>query len=100
MLEQDVRDIPDLRFDIELLVTEPPVVASRLRFNCSPSGTFLGLHVDGKRDRFHGKRVLRVPRREDRAGMVGDRQKRDRSANIICSTLRRAMWSAVKTDTR
>jgi predicted ester cyclase len=49
MLEQDVRDIPDLRFDIELLVNEPPVVASRLRFNCSPKGTFLGLHIDGKR---------------------------------------------------
>jgi predicted ester cyclase len=52
MLEQDVRDIPDLHFDIELLVTEHPFVASRLRFNCAPSHTFLGLHIDGKRIAF------------------------------------------------
>lgn len=52
MLERDVREIPDLRFDIELLVTEPPVVASRLRFNCTPRHMFLGLHIDGKRIAF------------------------------------------------
>jgi predicted ester cyclase len=52
MLEQDVRDIPDLRFDVELLVTEPPVVASRLRFDCTPKHTFLGLHIGGKRVAF------------------------------------------------
>ncbi|MFT4065428.1 ester cyclase [Paraburkholderia sp.] len=52
MLERDVRAIPDLRFDIELLVIEPPVVASRLRFDCAPSHTFLGLHIDGKRIAF------------------------------------------------
>lgn len=49
MLEQDVRAIPDLHFEIELLVAEPPVVASRLRFDCRPSHTFLGLAVGGKR---------------------------------------------------
>ena len=47
MLEQDFRDIPDLRFDIRLLVCEPPRVACRLRFACSPKGTFMGLAVDG-----------------------------------------------------
>jgi steroid delta-isomerase-like uncharacterized protein len=52
MLEEDYRQIPDLRFDIELLVTEPPQVASRLAFDCTPKGTFLGLPVDGKRIRF------------------------------------------------
>ncbi|SDE32331.1 ester cyclase [Paraburkholderia lycopersici] len=52
MLEQDVREIPDLRFDIELLVAQPPYLASRLRFDCTPSQTFLGLHVGGKRISF------------------------------------------------
>ncbi|MEJ8799503.1 ester cyclase [Trinickia caryophylli] len=49
MLEQDVREIPDLRFDIELLAIDAPLVASRLRFDCSPRGTFLGLNIGGKR---------------------------------------------------
>jgi predicted ester cyclase len=52
MLEQDVREIPDLRFHIELLVIEAPVVASRLRFDCSPTSVFLGLQIDGKRITF------------------------------------------------
>ncbi|MEM5403734.1 ester cyclase [Paraburkholderia unamae] len=52
MLEQDVRDIPDLRFDIELLAAEPPLVASRLRFDCTPRHVFLGLPVDGRRIAF------------------------------------------------
>lgn len=52
MLERDVRDIPDLRFAIELLVIEPPVVASRLAFDCSPTHRFLGLHIGGKRVSF------------------------------------------------
>lgn len=52
MLERDVRQIPDLRFNIELLVAEPPMLASRLRFDCSPRHTFLGLNIDGKRITF------------------------------------------------
>lgn len=52
MLEQDFRDIPDLRFHIELLVSDPPNIASRLAFDCSPRGTFLGLAVNGKRVSF------------------------------------------------
>lgn len=52
MLEQDVLDIPDLRFDIELLVVEPPMVASRLRFDCSPRNVFLGLDIGGRRVNF------------------------------------------------
>ena len=49
MLEQDVRDIPDLRFEIELMVTDRCMVASRLRFDCRPEHTFLGLLINGKR---------------------------------------------------
>ncbi len=38
MLEEDFRAIPDLHFDIQLLISEPPRVASRLRFDCTPKG--------------------------------------------------------------
>ena len=49
MLERDFEEIPDLQFNIELLLCEPPHVASRLRFDCRPKGPFLGLPVNGKR---------------------------------------------------
>lgn len=52
MLEQDFRDIPDLHFEIRLLVCEPPRIACRLRFACAPKGTFMGLAVDGTRVTF------------------------------------------------
>src|ERR1700712_1517950 len=49
MLEDDFAAIPDLYFDVELLVVSELRVASRLRFECSPRGTFLGLPVNGRR---------------------------------------------------
>ena len=49
MLERDFREIPDLYFEVELLISEPPYVATRLRFDCTPSGEFLGLPVNGKK---------------------------------------------------
>lgn len=49
MLEQDFADIPDLHFNIELLVVHPPHVASRLRFDCHPRATFMNLEVRGAR---------------------------------------------------
>jgi predicted ester cyclase len=52
MLERDFEEIPDLRFNVELLVCEPPSVASRLTFDCRPKGLFLGLRVNGKRVAF------------------------------------------------
>ncbi|MCK1717177.1 ester cyclase [Bradyrhizobium sp. 141] len=52
MLEQDFREIPDLRFDIELLMSDPPGIAARLKFDCTPVGIFLGLAVNGKRVSF------------------------------------------------
>ena len=52
MLERDFREIPDLRFNIDLLIADPPCIASRLRFDCTPLGTFLGLPVNGKRVSF------------------------------------------------
>jgi predicted ester cyclase len=52
MLERDFDDIPDLKFNIEILICDPPHVASRLRFDCRPKGLFLGLPVNGKRIAF------------------------------------------------
>lgn len=52
MLERDFREIPDLRFNVELLISEPPRIAARLTFDCTPVGTFLGLAVNGKRVSF------------------------------------------------
>jgi predicted ester cyclase len=52
MLQRDFEDIPDLRFNIELLACTPPLVAARLAFRCSPKGTFLGLSVNGRRVSF------------------------------------------------
>jgi predicted ester cyclase len=52
MLEEDFRAIPDLCFDIELLISEPPRVASRLRFDCTPKGLLFGFPVNGKKVQF------------------------------------------------
>lgn len=53
MLEADFHAIPDLRFEASLLVAEPPCIASRLHFDCTPSGVLFGIHVNGKRVQFH-----------------------------------------------
>jgi|ERR1700736_1422513 predicted ester cyclase len=52
MLEKDFCEIPDLYFAIHLLISDPPYIASRLEFNCTPKGKFLGLDVNGKRVSF------------------------------------------------
>ena len=52
MLERDVREVPDLQFHIEMLVCDPPRIAVRVRFDCTPAGTFLGLAVNGRRVSF------------------------------------------------
>jgi len=52
MLEQDFREIPDLRFNVALLVADPPMIAARLAFKCTPRGMFLGLPVNGRRVAF------------------------------------------------
>ena len=52
MLERDFLQIPDLHFDIQLLVSNPPRIASRLAFDCTPKGSFLGLQVNGRKVAF------------------------------------------------
>lgn len=68
MLEQDFRQIPDLQFRVALLLADPPNIAVRLAFDCSPKGMFLGLPVDGRRVsftenvfyEFRGAKIARV----------------------------------------
>jgi predicted ester cyclase len=52
MLEKDFDEIPDLHFNIGMLISDPPHIASRLIFDCRPRGMFLGLDVSGKRVTF------------------------------------------------
>lgn len=52
MLETDFAEIPDLSFNVRMLISDPPYIASRLDFDCSPKGTFLGLPVSGRRVSF------------------------------------------------
>lgn len=52
MLKKDFMEIPDLHFQAELLIVEPPRLASRLRFDCTPRATFLGLDVNGSKVSF------------------------------------------------
>jgi predicted ester cyclase len=68
MLERDFREIPDLHFNIQLLMSDGDYIASRLAFDCSPKGKFLGLDVNGKRVsftenvfyEFRGAKIARV----------------------------------------
>jgi predicted ester cyclase len=52
MLEGDFAAIPDLVFKIDFIVSEPPHVAARLLFDCTPKGDLFGLPVAGKRVSF------------------------------------------------
>lgn len=65
MLENDVRQIPDLVFRIELLVADAELVSCRLAFDCTPVGEFLGVPVNGRRVRFNEHVIYRF-----RAGKI------------------------------
>jgi len=52
MLEGDFRAIPDLHFDVQVLIAEPPWIASRILFDCTPGGLLFGLPVNGRRVQF------------------------------------------------
>lgn len=52
MLERDFDEIPDLQFSIRLLISDPPYIASRLDFDCTPRAKFMKLDIDGRRVRF------------------------------------------------
>ena len=59
MLERNFREIPDLHFNVHILICEPPHVASRLRFDCTPKGRFLGLDVSGRKVSFTENELYR-----------------------------------------
>jgi predicted ester cyclase len=68
MLERDFDEIPDLCFNIQLLIADPPYIASRLRFDCTPTGKFLGLDVNGRRVSFSENVFYQF--RDEKIGLV------------------------------
>jgi predicted ester cyclase len=53
ILERNYREIPDLFFNITMLVCENFTIAARLSFDCRPVALFLGLPVNGRRVLFN-----------------------------------------------
>ena len=51
-LADDVHNIPDLRYEIRLLVVGADHVACRLWFDCTPQREFLGIDAGGRRVSF------------------------------------------------
>ena len=49
MLENDFREIPDLKFNIGMLIVENLRLAARLDFDCTPRGTFFNLPINGRK---------------------------------------------------
>mgnify|MGYP001329856360 CR=1 FL=1 len=78
MLIGDFEAIPDLRFTIDLLVCDPPHVAARLTFDCTPHGMLFGLPVNGRRVtftenvfyEFEGGRIVTVRSIIDKAAIA------------------------------
>lgn len=52
MLQGNYRDIPDLRFSVQLVVAGATTIGARLNFDCTPTSSFLGLDIDGRRVSF------------------------------------------------
>ena len=83
MLERDFREIPDLHFKIQLMISDLPYVATRLAFDCKPKGEFLGLPVNGKRVsfaenvfyEFRGERIAQVWSVIDKAAIEAQLQR-------------------------
>jgi predicted ester cyclase len=67
LLVDSARSIPDLHYDIALLVVGPDHIACRLWFACRPQGDFLGVPVDGRHVSFAEHVFYRL-----RAGMIED----------------------------
>lgn len=49
MLFQNFSDIPDLYFAVDWLIPAEDQVASRLIFDCTPAGEFMGIAISGKK---------------------------------------------------
>jgi predicted ester cyclase len=70
MLVRDFDDIPDLYFSIRMLISDPPHLASRLGFDCTPRGMFLGLDVGG-RGEFHSPKTSSMNFGEKKSAKCG-----------------------------
>ncbi|POG01032.1 ester cyclase [Pseudomonas putida] len=53
MLVKDFADIPNLRFEADILVSDATRIAARLSFDCTPKSTFMDLPVNGRRVQFY-----------------------------------------------
>ncbi|WP_159716101.1 ester cyclase [Geminicoccus flavidas] len=82
MLEENFADIPDLYFDVRMLLCDPPHVVSRIWFDCTPKGSFLGLAVNGRKVtfaenviyQFHDGKIVQVWSIVDKAAIEAQLQ--------------------------
>ena len=82
LIAADIAAIPDLFFDAQIIVASGDQVACRLVFDCTPQREFLGFSPNGERrtSLLRGARLLSLPRRPHRGGIVPDRPSGHRSA--------------------
>lgn len=49
---RDKEQIPDLYFDVKILLVDKDQIACRIQFDCTPKSTFLGLEINGRKISF------------------------------------------------
>ncbi len=82
--EAEFGNIPDLHFHIQMLVADGTTIASRLTFDITPRGDFLGLPVNGRRIsfaenvfyEFENERIARVWSIIDKAAVEAQLRKK------------------------
>ena len=79
--QAETQAIPDLRFTADLVVTNADTVAARPVLPLHSTAALPRLRAHGHADLVRRTRLLRVSRREDRAGMVTDRHFGNRRAD-------------------
>ncbi len=52
LLHEDVRTIPDLRYEVRSMVADDARIAARLWFSCTPRRPFRGVDTGGRRVAF------------------------------------------------
>ncbi|WP_217604852.1 ester cyclase [Chitinophaga sp. GbtcB8] len=52
LIAGDIAAIPDLYFDVHLLVVKDDTIACRIKFDCTPQDEFLGFRPNGKKISF------------------------------------------------
>lgn len=72
LIEKDISDIPDLHFDIQLLIVQGDMISARLEFNVTPKGEFMGVGVNGKKVKFCENVFYRWKEQEDGGWRIED----------------------------